>query len=75
MAFRRHFVGQVLPVVVLNERDKGTGNLVGLSDNYIKVLFQGPDTLKHRWTPVEIQKATGFGAEGKVLEAFESPTS
>lgn len=71
MAFRKSFVGQALPVVVLSERDKQTGNLVGLSDNYIKVHVEGPDALRNRWAVVLVEEATGFGAKGRFLLAEE----
>jgi len=43
LAFKRQFLGRTLPVVVLEERDRQTDLLQGVSDNYLGVLFQGPD--------------------------------
>ena len=43
LAFHRQFVGEELNVLVENRRDRATGLAVGMSDNYIKTLF---DVLK-----------------------------
>ncbi|MFQ5803898.1 MAG: tRNA (N(6)-L-threonylcarbamoyladenosine(37)-C(2))-methylthiotransferase MtaB [Candidatus Methylomirabilales bacterium] len=55
LAFKRQFLGQTLPVVVLAERDRQTGLLHGVSDNYLGVLFQGPDGLKGRLLDVRVE--------------------
>lgn len=52
--FRRKFLGQNLGVLVESKRDKSTGLLSGYSDNYIKVLFDGPDTLMKNIATVKV---------------------
>jgi threonylcarbamoyladenosine tRNA methylthiotransferase MtaB len=39
--------GVELEFIIENKRDSLTGKLIGLSDNYLRVLFDGPDNL-HR---------------------------
>ncbi|MGB7062809.1 MAG: tRNA (N(6)-L-threonylcarbamoyladenosine(37)-C(2))-methylthiotransferase MtaB [Candidatus Zixiibacteriota bacterium] len=48
------FVGKKLNVLIENRRDRKTGMLTGLSDNYIRVLLDGDDSLKNRIIPVPI---------------------
>ena len=55
LAFKRGFLGRTLQVVVLDERDKGAGLLHGVSDNYLTILFEGPDILKGRLAEVVVQ--------------------
>ena len=52
--FRRNFTGRRVDVLVESKRDKGTGLLTGYSDNYIKVLFDGPDQVMRQIVPVKI---------------------
>lgn len=55
--FRRGFVGKSLNVLVESKRDKDSGLLTGYSDNYIDVLFSGPDTIMNSIAPVSITGA------------------
>jgi len=48
------FVGKKLKVLIENRRDRKTGMLTGLSDNYIRVLLDGDDSAKNRIIPVHI---------------------
>jgi threonylcarbamoyladenosine tRNA methylthiotransferase MtaB len=48
------FIGKRLNVLIENRRDKKTGKLTGLSDNYIRVLLDGDDNLKNTIVPVNI---------------------
>ncbi|HSE05776.1 MAG TPA: tRNA (N(6)-L-threonylcarbamoyladenosine(37)-C(2))-methylthiotransferase MtaB [Methylomirabilota bacterium] len=57
LAFRRGLVGGRREAVVLESRDRRTGRLAGLTDNYVEVLFDGPDTLGRRVVPVTITEA------------------
>lgn len=43
--YRKSFLDEILEVLVLSKRDNKTGMLMGLSSNYITVLFQGNDDL------------------------------
>lgn len=60
-AFKRQFLGRTLPVVVLEERDRETGLLHGVSDNYLGVLFQGSDALKGRLLEVRVERLDSGG--------------
>jgi threonylcarbamoyladenosine tRNA methylthiotransferase MtaB len=53
-AYIQGFVGRTLRVLVENRRDKKTGMLTGLSDNYIRVLLDGDDSFKNEIIPVQI---------------------
>jgi len=53
-AYIQRFVGEKLSVLVENRRDRKTNLLTGLSDNYIRVLLKGDDSLKNRIVPVRI---------------------
>ncbi len=55
LAFKRAFLGRTLPVVVLEERDRKTGLLQGVSDNYLGILFPGADALKGRLLEVRVE--------------------
>jgi threonylcarbamoyladenosine tRNA methylthiotransferase MtaB len=57
LAFRRGLVGRRREAVVLEARDRRTGRLAGLTDNYVEVLVDGPDTLGRRIVPVTITEA------------------
>jgi threonylcarbamoyladenosine tRNA methylthiotransferase MtaB len=48
------FVGKTLKVLIENRRDRSTGMLTGLSDNYIRVLLDGEDRLKNRIIPINV---------------------
>ena len=48
------FVGRKLEVLIENRRDRKTSMLTGLSDNYIRVLLDGEDSLKNRIISVHI---------------------
>ncbi len=57
--FRRRFIGKGLQVLVETKRDRTAGLLIGYSDNYIKVVFEGPDELMRGLIRVKIQEVTG----------------
>jgi len=46
LGYQRQCTGQPVEVLVETKRDKQTGLLVGYTDTYIKVGFEGPDELK-----------------------------
>ncbi|MFQ5848420.1 MAG: tRNA (N(6)-L-threonylcarbamoyladenosine(37)-C(2))-methylthiotransferase MtaB [Candidatus Methylomirabilales bacterium] len=54
LAFKQGFLGRTLSVVILEERDKQTGFLQGVSDNYLGVLCEGLDALKGRLEAVRV---------------------
>jgi threonylcarbamoyladenosine tRNA methylthiotransferase MtaB len=69
LAFRRGLVGGRREAVVLEARDRQTGLLAGLTDNYVEVLFDGPDTLGRRVVPLTITEARADRTHGR-LEAI-----
>ncbi len=56
LEFHRRFLGRSLRVLVEDRLDSATGLRVGLSDNYVKVLFSG-QTDVNEIVEVEIQQA------------------
>jgi threonylcarbamoyladenosine tRNA methylthiotransferase MtaB len=54
VAYIERFIGQGLNVLIEHRRDKKTAKLTGLSDNYIRVLVDGDDSLKNRILPIHI---------------------
>jgi len=68
LAFRRGLVGGRREAVVLDARDRQTGLLAGLTDNYVEVLFDGPDTLGRRVVPLTITEARADRTHGQLEE-------
>ena len=68
LAFRRGLVGGQRDAVVLDARDRRTGRLAGLTDNYVEVLFDGPDTLGRRIVPLTITEARAEGTYARLEE-------
>ena len=65
-AFRRALVGRTEDVLVLETRDRATGGLVGLTGNYVEVVFEGPDALMRRVVRVRLNDAE-VGMRGEIL--------
>ncbi len=68
LAFRRGLVGGRREAVVLEARDRRTGLLAGLTDNYVEVLFEGPDTLGRRVVPLTITEARADRTHAEIEE-------
>jgi len=68
LAFRRGLVGRRREAMVLDARDRRTGLLAGLTDNYVEVLFDGPDTLGRRVVPLTITDARADRTLGRLEE-------
>lgn len=51
-AFREALVGRVLPAVVLHTRDQG--KLIGVTDNYLRLRFDGDDAVCGRWVRLRV---------------------
>ncbi|MFH1008671.1 MAG: tRNA (N(6)-L-threonylcarbamoyladenosine(37)-C(2))-methylthiotransferase MtaB [Candidatus Latescibacterota bacterium] len=66
-AFSKQFVGHTLPVLFEGKRDRKTGLLTGLSDNYIRILAGGEDAWMGRIVHVRL---TGMG-NGKMHGRIE----
>ncbi len=69
LAFRRGLVGSVQEALVLETRDRATGALVGLTGNYVEVVFDGPDSLVRRLVGVRVTGAEGGRTHGELDEA------
>ena len=57
LGFHRRFVGRRLEVLVEDRRDKATGLAVGLTDNYIKVLFDETENRANQFVQVHLTQA------------------
>jgi len=65
--FRKRYEGKVLSCLVLNTRDTETQKLVGLTSNYIEILFDGRDDFINSILDVAITKVTEGKTFGCVL--------
>lgn len=63
--FARSFSGKALDVLVENKRESDSGFLTGYTDNYIKVIFSGPDELMGRVVPVRITHSDPVNTMGE----------
>ena len=69
LAFRQRFVGKAVEVLVLETRDKATGLLSGLTDNYVEVLVSGGDDLMRRYLAVRMTDAAPDRTMGEIVDA------
>ncbi|MBP1999152.1 threonylcarbamoyladenosine tRNA methylthiotransferase MtaB [Paenibacillus shirakamiensis] len=73
LAYAEKFVGQVLSVIP--ERDDkglcGEGKLMGYSDNYLQILFDGPEELRGQVCLVQLTKAGVNTCEGQLVRVLE----
>jgi threonylcarbamoyladenosine tRNA methylthiotransferase MtaB len=65
--FRAALVGGMEDALVLETRDRASGDLVGLTGNFVEVMFAGPDHLRRRLARVRVT-AAGDDAVHGVLE-------
>lgn len=63
-AFRRRLAGRSVEVLVLETRDRTTGGLVGLTGNYVEIVFDGPDSLMRRLARVRVTDGGDERASG-----------
>ena len=66
--FRAALVGHTEEAIVLEMRDRASGDLVGLTGNFVEVTFTGPDHLRRRLARVRVTAAAADAVHG-VLEA------
>jgi threonylcarbamoyladenosine tRNA methylthiotransferase MtaB len=66
--FRRGLIGRSEEVLVLETLDRGTGRLVGLTGNYVEVVFAGPASLMRTLARVRVTGVHGDRVLGE-LEA------
>jgi threonylcarbamoyladenosine tRNA methylthiotransferase MtaB len=64
-AFRRAVVGTTQDALVLETRDRRTGRLVGLTGNYVEVVFDGGDELMRSVVRLRIAGVDGDTALGE----------
>jgi threonylcarbamoyladenosine tRNA methylthiotransferase MtaB len=64
LRFRQGLVGRVEDVLVLQTRDRVTGDLTGLTGNFVEVTFPGPDRLIRRLARVRVMAAGSDGVRG-----------
>ncbi|GJQ23333.1 tRNA (N(6)-L-threonylcarbamoyladenosine(37)-C(2))-methylthiotransferase MtaB [Candidatus Brocadia sapporoensis] len=63
-SYKKQFLGAYAEVLVEKERDSKTNKLCGYSERYIKVLFEGPDTIKNSMVSVRIEDVAPSFAMG-----------
>ncbi|MDP2929684.1 MAG: tRNA (N(6)-L-threonylcarbamoyladenosine(37)-C(2))-methylthiotransferase MtaB [Candidatus Omnitrophota bacterium] len=54
--YREGFLKSTLDVLVESKKEKYSARLMGYSDNYIRVLFEGPDSLMKKIVPIRIEE-------------------
>ena len=64
--FQDRFIGRALEVLLERRRDKTTGMLTGLSDNYIRLMVDGADDLQGRPVEVVMEKSENGRAFGSI---------
>jgi threonylcarbamoyladenosine tRNA methylthiotransferase MtaB len=64
LRFREALVGRIEDVLVLQTRDRVTGDLTGLTGNFVEVSFPGPDRLIRRLARVRVVAAGPDRARG-----------
>ncbi len=62
--YKKRFLNTRAEVLVETERDPKTNKLCGYSERYIKVLFDGPDTIKNSIVSVRIEEVSPSLAMG-----------
>jgi len=66
--YRELFLKKLVDVLVESKKEKHSGRLMGYSDNYIKVIFDGPDSLMKRIVPVRIEELSLSYTMGSYVE-------
>ena len=69
LRFRAGMLGRVEDVLVLEARDRATGDLVGLTGNYMEVTFRGPDDLRRRVARVRVTAVEAAATRGRLENA------
>jgi len=68
LRFREGMRGRVEEVLTLEARDRATGDLVGLTGNYMEVTFRGPDRLRRRLARVRVTAVEIGATRGRLEE-------
>ena len=69
LAFAEQFVGQTLPVLFEGRRDRKTGLLTGLSDNYIRIGAEGEDVWMGQIVDVRLKGAVNGRMRGQIEDS------
>lgn len=64
--FKKSFEGKVLQMIPEHERNKATGHLKGLSDNYIQIQIIGDDYYQGKIVPVKITSVSINNVFGEI---------
>jgi threonylcarbamoyladenosine tRNA methylthiotransferase MtaB len=72
-AFGEAHVGRVAEVLVLGERDRRSGALVGLTDDYLEIAFDGPGELMRGFARVTVTDGGGGRARGVLVRHDDRP--
>jgi len=67
LAFRQNFIGKEFEALIEFGRDKETGLLKGLTDNFISVLVEGSDEFKNKIIKVKIKKVENNKTFGELV--------
>lgn len=67
VAWRRDHLGRTLECLTESKRDAETGRLQGLTDTYLRVLYDGPDTLKYTIQEVRVERQEGMRLFGTIV--------
>lgn len=65
LQFASRYAGETVTVLA-EQRDRRSGQLSGLTDNYLRVAFDGPDGLRGALLPVTITSVGSDGAAGVI---------
>jgi threonylcarbamoyladenosine tRNA methylthiotransferase MtaB len=68
LEFAERHVGETVRVLV-EQRDRAGGQLSGLTENYLRVGFDGPDSLRGQLVEVAVESAGSDGAAGTLVTA------
>ncbi|MFW6381660.1 MAG: tRNA (N(6)-L-threonylcarbamoyladenosine(37)-C(2))-methylthiotransferase MtaB [Bacillota bacterium] len=70
LEYQRQFLGEQKTIIVEDTRDHQTGLLVGLTDNYLRVLAEGPDKYQEQMVGVKLLESRDpEHIFGKIIEA------
>jgi len=64
LAYKRRFEGRAVRPLVEHRRDPASGLLMGWTERYLRVLFDGPDRLMGQIVDVHIESADGESLRG-----------
>ncbi len=67
--YQKKFIGEIKEVLIEEVRDHQTNLLTGYTDNYLKVLIDGPDSLKNELVKVELENTIDpYHLKGKISD-------